>query len=123
MHQRIRTPLPLPLATHNYNHCRYRWQLTITIGLWRLDAFEFGFEYFDDLSIVLSGEPVGYRFGQQAHPFQLGRQTQPNRLLNRVQFENRSSDPVITGTVWQTHALAPSGQDYGFQTGRGLGGC
>ena len=22
--------------------------------------------------------------------------------------------------VWQTHSLAPSGQDHGFQTGRGL---
>jgi hypothetical protein len=23
--------------------------------------------------------------------------------------------------VWQTHSLAPGGQDHGFQTGRGLG--
>jgi hypothetical protein len=40
--------------------------------------------------------------------------------LNRVQFGNRSSAPVIRGTVWQTHSLVPGGRDHGFQTGRGL---
>jgi hypothetical protein len=40
--------------------------------------------------------------------------------LNRVQFGNRSSAPVIRGTVWQTQSLALGGQNHGFQTGRGL---
>ena len=69
-------------------HCRYCWQLTITIGLWRLDAFEFGIEYSDNLGIVLSGEPVGYRLSQQAHPFQLGRRYLINLHAFGLQFSD-----------------------------------
>jgi hypothetical protein len=41
-------------------------------------------------------------------------------VINRVQFGNRSSAPSPGGKVWQTYSLNPDGQDYGFQTGRGL---
>jgi len=40
--------------------------------------------------------------------------------LNHVQFEKRSSASLTRNADWRQLALANSGQNHGFQTGRGL---